>query len=163
MDSGIEDIGPVPKYTTDREDAGIEEPSSGDVPESVAPLSGATESASGEVDPTLVTYMNSTYHYGFSMPKNSYYQAFGAQNGANHSVGISTGTGVESLSESDVRVYFYANKIIGKLAKAANGSYTDPATGTIYLLLNDKDSVMIESSNPNSKVVQTIVQTIYKE
>lgn len=97
------------------------------------------------------------------MPKNSYYQAFGAQNGANHSVGISTGTGTESLSDSDVRVYFYANKIIGKLTEAANGSYTDPATGTIYLLLNDKDSVMIESSNPNSKVVQTIVQTIHEE
>lgn len=161
MDSGIENIGPVPKYTTDREDTATGEISPGDTTESL--ISGATESASGEVDPTLVTYMNSTYHYGFSMPKNSYYQAFGAQNGANHSVGISTGTGTESLSDSDVRVYFYANKIIGKLAEAANGSYTDPATGTIYLLLNDKDSVMIESSNLNNKVVQTIVQTIHKE
>lgn len=160
MDSGIENIGPVPKYMTDREDTGTGEVLSGDIPMS---LSETTFSRSGEADPTLVTYMNSTYHYGFSMPKNSYYQAFGAQNEANHSVGISTGTGAESLSESDVRVYFYANKVVGKLAEAVNGFYTDPATGTIYILLNDKDSVMIESSNPGSKLVQTIVQTIHKE
>gem|GEM_PF-6384026 len=115
VDSGIEDVGPIPKYMTDREDTNTGAVLSGDIPES-----SVTESASGQVDPTVATYTNSTYHYGFSMPKNSYYQAFGAQNGANHSVGISTGTGAESLSDSDVRVYFYANKIIGKLAEAGN-------------------------------------------
>lgn len=97
------------------------------------------------------------------MPKNSYFQAFGAQNGANHSVGIATGTGVESLSGSEVRIYFYANKIAEKLTNAENGFYTDPLTGTVYLLLNGKDSVAIESSNPESTLVQTIIQTIRKE
>ena len=54
------------------------------------------------------------------MPKNSYYQAFGAQNGASHSVGISSGTGTESLAKSQVRVYFYANKVIENLSGAEN-------------------------------------------
>ncbi len=79
-----------------------------------------TTSASGLVDPTLITYTSNTYHYGFSMPKNSYYQAFGAQNGASHSVGISSGTGMESLAASQVRVYFYANKVIEKLSGGEN-------------------------------------------
>lgn len=125
--------------------------------------SGTTGSASGLIDPTLVAYSNSTYHYSFSMPKNSYYQAFGAQNGASHSVGITFGTGVESLSGSEVRVYFYANKIVGKLSGAQNGFYTDPMTGTVYLLLNNKDSVMIESTNSESILVQTIIRTIHEE
>jgi len=97
------------------------------------------------------------------MPKNSYYQAFGAQNGANHSVGIATGTGVDSLSGSEVRVYFYANKIVGKLAGADNGFYTDSTTGTVYILLNNKDSIAIESSSSDSTLVQTIVRTIHEE
>ncbi|MDD5376666.1 MAG: Kazal-type serine protease inhibitor family protein [Candidatus Gracilibacteria bacterium] len=164
VDSGITDIGPVPKYETDRMDTGTLAVPSIDTPsEPVPTLSGATGFASGQIDPTLSVYSNSTYHYSFSMPKNSYYQAFGAQNGANHSVGIMTGTGVESLAGSEARVYFYANKVIEKLSKAENGFYTDPTTGTVYLLLNNKDSVMIESNNPDSSLVQTIVRTIHAE
>lgn len=121
------------------------------------------ESASGQVDPTLITYSNGSYHYGFSMPKSSYYQAFGAQNGASHSVGISTGTGMESLLGSEVRVYFYANTIAGKLSEVENGFYTDSVTGTVYILLGSRDSVIIESDDPKSELVQTIIRTIHKE
>lgn len=164
VDSGIEDIGPVPKYETDRVDTGTVAVPSIETPlEPVPTLSGSTLSASGQIDPTLSIYSNSTYHYSFGMPKNSYYQAFGAQNGASHSVGIATGTGVESLAGSEVRVYFYANKIIGKLAGAENGFYSDPTNGTVYLLLNNRDSVMIESNDPESKLVQTIIRTIRSE
>lgn len=163
VDSGIEDIGSVPRYETDREETGSVATPSVDTGEPVLTLSGATESASGLIDPTLVTYSNSAYHYSFSMPKNSYYQAFGAQNGANHSVGITSGTGVESLATSDARVYFYANKIVEKLSGAENGFYTDPATGNVYILLNNKDSVMIESDNSGGNLVQTIIRTIRGE
>lgn len=97
------------------------------------------------------------------MPKKSYYQAFGAQNGASHSVGIASGTGVDSLATSEVRLYFYANKVIGNLATAENGFYTDSTTGNVYILLNSKDSVMIESDNSQSMLVQTIVRTIHEE
>ena len=97
VDSGIENIGPVPKYTTDRTDTGSVTPlSETGIMET---LSENINSFSGEIDPSWMSYVNNSYHYGFSMSKNSYYQAFGAQNGANHSIGISSGTGVESLVE----------------------------------------------------------------
>ncbi|NCP76520.1 hypothetical protein GW819_00270 [Candidatus Gracilibacteria bacterium] len=157
VDSGIENFGPIPKYMTDREDIVPVEIPSVDTETMVDPLIEI-------VDPTLIIYFNSTFHYGFSMPKNSYYQAFGAQNGANHSVGIATtDTDVESLATSEVRVYFYANKILAELSGAENGFSTDPVTGTIYILLNEKDSVRIESKNPESPIVQTLVQTIHGE
>lgn len=70
---------------------------------------------------------------------------------------------MESLSGSEVRVYFYANKIVEKLSGAENGFYTDPTTHTIYLLLDNKDSVAIESNDPEGKLVQTIIRTIHKE
>ncbi|HBB26965.1 TPA: hypothetical protein DCZ36_00525 [Candidatus Gracilibacteria bacterium] len=134
-----------------------------DAIEELPSFSGTIESSSGQTVPVLMDYFNQTYRYGFSMPKNSYYQAFGAQNGANHSVGITTGTGVESLSESQVRVYFYANKIVEKLANSENGFYMDSATSTVYLLLNNKDSIIIESDNPESELVQTIIRTVHGE
>lgn len=116
-----------------------------------------------EIDPTLITYFNDTYKYGFSMPKNSYYQAFGAQNEANHSVGVNIRTEVNSLSGSDVRVYFYANTIMGDLSEIEQESYIDSTTGTVYLLLNKKDSLLIESSDPQNILVQTILKTAHKE
>ncbi len=153
----------TPENTGSTEPVGTEVVPSTETPSVPVVLSGATDSASGVIDPSLSTYSNATYRYSFSMPKSSYYQAFGAQNGASHSVGISTGTGAESLANSQVRVYFYANKIVGKLAGAENGFYTDPATNTVYLLLNGKDSVAIESDSPDNKVVQTIIKTIHKD
>jgi hypothetical protein len=111
VDSGIENIGPIPKYQTDSNSIvpSLSEAGTGKI------LSGNISAFSGEIDPTWMSYVNSSYHYSFSMPKNSYYQAFGAQNGATHSVGISSGTGVESLAGSQIRIYFYANKILDKL------------------------------------------------
>ena len=164
VDSGIENIGLVPKYMTDREDTVPVEIPSIDTETTLVSSGTTMNSLTGIVNPTLITYLNSTFHYGFSMPKSSYYQAFGAQNGANHSVGIATtDTDVESLATSEVRVYFYANKILAELSGAENGFSTDPVTGTIYILLNEKDSVRIESKNPESTIVQTIIQTIHGE
>ena len=74
-----------------------------------------------------------------------------------------TASGVASLETSDVRIYFYANKVDEKLAAAPNGFYKDPATGTIYILLGDKNSVMIESNSQESELVNTIAQTIHME
>lgn len=78
-------------------------------------------------------------------------------------MGINTGTGAETLASSQIRVYFYANKVVGKLTGAENGFYTDTTTNTVYILLNEKDSVAIESDNPNSDIVQTIIKTIHKD
>lgn len=98
------------------------------------------------------------------MPKNSYYAAFGAQEGASHSVGVSTtGSGTEALATSDVRVYFYANKVLDELKGAENGFARNSTTGTIYILLGEMNSVRIESEAPDSELVKTIVRTMYME
>ena len=51
-------------------------------------MTGSAEAGSGKSlsGHLLIPYYNANFQYGFSLPKNSYYMAFGAQNGANHSV-----------------------------------------------------------------------------
>lgn len=55
-------------------------------------------------------YKNESVGYSFAIPKNTAYRGFGAQNGANHTLAISTtGTGVTDFASADVRVYYYKN------------------------------------------------------
>lgn len=142
--SGSEVETDLPETSTGSVDAGTGQTSTG-------------QSLTGAVIP----YYNAAHRYGFNLPRNAYYMAFGAQNGASHSVGIKTGTGVESLADSEVRVYLYANRVVDKLTNAPNGFVTDPATGNIYLLLDGKHSVMIESDKPNNPIVNTIIGSIH--
>lgn len=90
-DTGMENTGTLSNAPVAEEGSGAEMVSStGTITESTA--SGIVVSGSGSPDPTLITYTNNTHHYSFSMPKKSYYQAFGAQNGASHTVGINSET-----------------------------------------------------------------------
>lgn len=132
-------------------------------PDSETSLSGTVNTSTGSTQSgsSLIPYYNTNFHYGFSLPKKSYYSGFGAQAGANHTVGISTGTGVESLAESEVRVYFYRNTVLDELNGVESNSFTDPATGTVYILLDQKSSVKIESISPASPIVQAIVETVH--
>lgn len=163
VDSGIQNLESVPKFMTDRTDTySIETPAQNTDTTSLVETSTISTPIS-QADPTWFAYFNNNYHYGFSMPKNSYYQAFGAQNGATHTVGITIGKAIDSLSGNDVRIYFYANKIINEISGRENGQFTDPVSHTIYLLLNNKNSVAIESDNEQSELVQTIIKTIHAE
>ena len=107
----------------------------------------------------VIHYESNYFKYGFDMPANVYYSAFGGAEGAQHTVGIAKEI-PETLSDGAVRVYFYGKKILPELQNATNNTYKDPAGKYIYLLLNGQYSVKIEANDISNPIVQKIVQTI---
>lgn len=106
----------------------------------------------------VINYVNSNFNYWFALPANSYFSWFWAQDWANHSVGISYWSWASSLWESDVKVYFYRQKILPEL----NGSEKIYVAedGTSYIEVNG-NTVVIESSAWSEKIVEMIMNTIY--
>lgn len=105
----------------------------------------------------VVHYQSSYFKYGFDIPANVYYSAFGAEDGAQHTVGIAK-EDPATLADGAVRVYFYGKKIVPELQNATK--VVDPAGKFIYLLLNGQYSVKIEANDINHPVVQAVVKTI---
>lgn len=112
-----------------------------------------------KVSATVNHYQNSNFRYGFDIPANLYYAAFGAQDGARHTVGIGK-EDPETLADAGIRVYFYGKVIVPELKNATGGKYTDPSNKYIYLLLDNAFSVKIEAANINHPAVQKIIDTI---
>jgi hypothetical protein len=124
-------------------------------------LTGSTAeptTATGEVVNTDIIYSNESVGYGFSMPRNSYFAGFGAQDGAAHTVGITTGTGAESFSGASVRVWYYPKTQLAELAKSESGFYQDPSTNMTYLMLGS-GSLRIEG-DMESPIVNRIIATV---
>ena len=107
----------------------------------------------------VVHYQSSFFKYGFDLPANVYYAAFGGQDGAQHTVGIAK-QDPATLADAAVRVYFYGKKVLPELQNASNNKVTDPAGKFVYLLLNGQYSVKIEANDINNPIVQKIIQTI---
>lgn len=105
----------------------------------------------------VVHYQSNYFKYGFDIPANVYYSAFGGQDGAVHTVGIAKADPA-TLADAAVRVYFYGKKIVPELQNTTK--VIDPAGKFIYLLINGQYSVKIEANNINNPIVQTIVQSI---
>ena len=106
----------------------------------------------------LIEYKNTTFKYHFSMPKKVYYAAFGARDGAVHTVAIQSDMVPEVFETATVRVFFYGKKILPELKSTTR--YVDPNGKYILLLLNNAYSVRIESDNLKSTTVQAIEATI---
>lgn len=105
----------------------------------------------------VIHYQSNYFKYGFDIPANVYYSAFGGQDGAVHTVGIAKADPA-TLADAAVRVYFYGKKIVPELQNATK--VVDPAGKFIYLLINGQYSVKIEANNINNPIVQTIAQSI---
>jgi hypothetical protein len=130
--------------------------SSSPLPNNSSP--GSTNTASWATVSTEIVYTNDSIGYTFNMPRNSYFAWFGAQDGAAHTVGIATGTGVTSFAEATARVWYYPQTIVPELAKAEGGFYQDPRSNMTYLALGS-GSVRIEG-DMESAVVNTIISSI---
>jgi len=53
-------------------------------------------------------YHNESLDYSFAMPNYSYYQGYGARDGALHTMAIAlTASGIENIEDAPVQVYFY--------------------------------------------------------
>lgn len=111
-----------------------------------------TETATGtttEIDPAKHHIYKSNRGYGFAMPNYAYYQAYGEQNGATHTMAVSTNdAGISSFENADVKVYFYKNEP----KDAPNGTKIATKNGFVY----------VESTNVDSEKMKKIVETIIK-
>ncbi len=103
-------------------------------------------------------YYSPSLNYGFSVPLGDYFSGFGSRDGANHTVGIKSGTGVGTWEEADVKVYYY-KKDLPELKKAENGLYQDARDNKTYLKI-DNGTIVIEGDFL-SKTVNTIIATIH--
>ncbi|MDD2565459.1 MAG: Kazal-type serine protease inhibitor [Candidatus Gracilibacteria bacterium] len=122
---------------------------------------GAIENSTGTVNgQKVLNYSNSNFNYGFSIPANSYYSGYGAQEGANHTVGISTSSGITNFSSSEVKVYYFKSKILPELEDSSYGMYKDTKNGKTYIELNG-NSFIIEGTSGTDNIVNMIIKTIY--
>jgi hypothetical protein len=85
-------------------------------------------------DEKIIHYSSKYFQYGFDIPASIYYSAFGASDGAQHTVAIAKEI-PETFEDGAVKVYFYGKKVVSELKNAQNGRYEDPAGKYIYILL----------------------------
>ena len=101
------------------------------------------------------SYYNAAYNYSFSVPIWDYYAGFWAQNWASHTVGISSGTGVDTFENAQVKIYYYKD-IVPELKNVTNGILQ---VGNKTYLKLENGSVLIDGDT-SSKTVGTIIATI---
>ncbi len=90
--------------------------------------------------------------YSFAIPKNTSYQGFGAQNGATHTLGISTTGELTDLASSSVQVYYYATT-------PAN----PPANSKTVTLANGATVYVTSNNSPGTdNIVNTVIASIEK-
>lgn len=55
-------------------------------------------------------YVNTWFHYGYTLPKYSYYQWYWSRDWADNTMGVATSaSGVESFDSAEVKIYYYKN------------------------------------------------------
>ena len=122
------------------------------------PTDPATVTQSGTTLSGVITYYNSYLDYGMSLPKGSYYAGYGGQDGAAHTMGFATGTGVTSFEEAPIKLWYYPNKLLPELRNGENSFYQNPGTNMTYLQLGN-GTIRIEG-NMEDPVILKIIQTV---
>lgn len=119
-----------------------------------------TETASGATQSGVITYYNNYLDYGLSVPRGSYYAGYGGQNGAAHTMGFASGTGVLSFEEAPIKLWYYPNKLLPELGNGENSFYQNPGTNMTYLKLGN-GTIQIEG-NMEDPIVNGIIQTVHR-
>ncbi|MDD2745662.1 MAG: hypothetical protein PHU93_03945, partial [Candidatus Gracilibacteria bacterium] len=118
----------------------------------------STTTLSGAAQSGVITYYNSYLDYGMSLPKGSYYAGYGGQDGAAHTMGFATGTGVVSFEEAPVKLWYYPNKLLTELKNGENSFYQNPGTNMTYLKLGN-GTIKIEGDMEDPLVLK-IIETV---
>ena len=134
----------------------IPEDSPEDIPDTSLTASGAT--GSGTTGSGIVTYYNSYLDYGLSVPKGAYYAGYGSKDGAAHSMGFTTGTGVVDFDTAEVKLWYFPSKILPELKDKESGFYQDPSTNMTYLKLGD-GTIKLEG-NMENPILLKIIETV---
>jgi hypothetical protein len=110
----------------------------------------------------VLNYNNSNYNYWFSVPSNTYFSWYWAQNWSNHSVWISTSTWVTNFWDNQVKVLYYKWKILPELEGSSYWMYQDKKNWMTYIELN-WNTIVIDGWTWNDKIVDMIIKTIYAQ
>ncbi|MDD4530633.1 MAG: hypothetical protein PHO80_03730 [Candidatus Gracilibacteria bacterium] len=145
--------------TTEIEATGskIEEKETGAEETDISTSTGSEITSSGTSNPNAINYYNPSYKYGFDMPKKVFFNGFGPQNGANHSVGIFTSSGTTDFTQATVKVFFYKKEILEEAKNLEDGEkiYTDGK----YYIKSGVDTIVVEGDK-NSDITNAVVDTI---
>lgn len=126
--------------------------------ETAPPKNPATPSNSGATQSGIITYYNNYLDYGLSLPRGSYYAGYGGKDGAAHTMGFATGTGVTSFDEASVKLWYFPNKLLPELKNGENTFYQDPGSNMTYLKLGN-GTVKIQG-NMEDPIVLKIIETV---
>jgi len=125
----------------------------------VTPNSGTTAPANSETTQSGgISYYNSYLDYGMSLPRGSYYAGYGGQEGAAHTMGFASGTGVTSFESAPIKLWYYPNKLLAELRNGENSFYQDPGMNMTYLKLGN-GTIKIEGDMENPIVLE-IIKTV---
>lgn len=124
------------------------------------PVNAGSNTNSGSAQSGSLSYYNNYLDYGLSVPKGSYYAGYGGQDGASHTMGFASGTGVVSFEEAPIKLWYYPNKLLPELGNGENSFYQNPGTNMTYLKLGN-GTVRIEG-NMEDPIVNSIIQTVHR-
>lgn len=124
------------------------------------PVSTGANTNSGSTHSGALSYYNNYLDYGLSVPKGSYYAGYGGQDGAAHTMGFASGTGVVSFEEAPIKLWYYPNKLLPELGNGENSFYQNPGTNMTYLKLGN-GTIRIEG-NMEDPIVNSIIQTVHR-
>ncbi|HRI35826.1 MAG TPA: hypothetical protein PK765_01865 [bacterium] len=133
--------------------------SSSDMSESSTRTGSVLESPSAVISTSVATYDNPVVGYGFDMPKSSYYQGFGARDGAVHSVAVQAGTGVTTFEDATVRVLLYRS-ILEPLMENGRKIISDEESGRVYVRIGTGMTAVVEASSMDDPTARVIVESL---
>ena len=109
-------------------------------------------------------YYNTPLEYGFLLPYGNYYSGFGAQDGAQHTVGISDEGVPDTFADAQVQVlYFLAPQDVPEDAQLVwneSNTVAYESSDTIYIQILDTTYVQVRGQI-DSDTARAIVQTIF--
>lgn len=111
----------------------------------------------------VMNYYNSNFNYWFSIPSNSYYSGFGSQAGASHTLWINVWSEIVDFVNSDIKIYFYKNKIIDELKDSHYWFYQKDAKTYLQVW---NSSIIVEVNAEKAwleKTLNTIIKTVYEK
>lgn len=131
-----------------------EQTSTGVIHEENAENTGSTSTGKlSEYDPEKYhLYQNESIGYSFALPNYTYYQGYGARDGASHTMAAAlTASGIESFETADVQIYYYKKRPANP---PTDYSVTLESGATIYLS-------GVQSENPKIKnIIETIQNSV---
>ena len=94
-------------------------------------------------------YSNKTLGYSIAMPKYTYYQGYGAQGGASHTIaaGLSQ-EGIADFENAEIKIYVYRT------------IPANPPAGAASIVLENGRAVYVSAKDPSNPKIKNIVNTV---